>query len=72
MSNTAATTGRSARQPEHEAGSGAGQDGLSATELQRIKHRAHALWREEGSPQGRDREFWERAELQVLKGRGAA
>ncbi|MFG1357422.1 DUF2934 domain-containing protein [Xanthobacter pseudotagetidis] len=46
--------------------------GLTADELQRIKRRAHALWREAGSPQGRDREFWERAELQVLKGQSPA
>lgn len=43
--------------------------GLSNTELDRIRWRAHALWREDGCPQGRDREYWERAELEVLKGR---
>ncbi|MEP9351365.1 DUF2934 domain-containing protein [Xanthobacter sp. KR7-225] len=42
--------------------------GLTETERDRIKRRAHGLWREAGSPQGRDREFWEQAELQVLKG----
>ncbi|MBB6307578.1 DUF2934 domain-containing protein [Xanthobacter tagetidis] len=46
--------------------------GLTEVERDRIKRRAHALWREAGSPQGRDREFWERAELQVLKGQSAA
>ena len=43
--------------------------GLSDTELDRIRWRAHALWREDGCPQGRDREYWERAELEILKGR---
>ncbi|RLP81255.1 DUF2934 domain-containing protein [Xanthobacter tagetidis] len=45
---------------------------MTEVERDRIKRRAHALWREAGSPQGRDREFWERAELQVLKGQSAA
>ncbi|MFG1301808.1 DUF2934 domain-containing protein [Xanthobacter sp. V3C-3] len=44
--------------------------GLSDTERDQIRRRAHGLWREAGSPQGRDREFWEQAELQVLKARG--
>lgn len=43
--------------------------GLSDTERDRIRWRAHALWREDGCPQGRDREYWERAELEILKGR---
>ncbi len=43
--------------------------GLSDTELDRIRWRAHALWREDGCQQGRDREYWERAELEILKGR---
>ena len=30
---------------------------------QRIKERAYHLWEKEGSPQGRDHEFWERARL---------
>lgn len=40
---------------------------LSDTERDRIRRRAHALWREAGYPQGRDREHWEQAKLQVLK-----
>ena len=43
--------------------------GLTDTERDQIRRRAHALWREEGCPQGRDREFWEQAELQILKNR---
>lgn len=43
--------------------------GLSDTERNRIRWRAHALWRADGCPQGRDREYWERAELEILKGR---
>jgi len=31
----------------------------------RIRRRAHQLWREAGEPEGRDREFWERAELEI-------
>jgi hypothetical protein len=27
-----------------------------------IRDRAYALWQEEGSPEGRDQEFWHRAE----------
>lgn len=41
---------------------------LTDTERDRIKRRAHALWREAGYPKGRDRELWEQAELQILKG----
>lgn len=41
---------------------------LSDWERDRIRRRAHALWCEAGFPQGRDREFWAQAELQVLKG----
>lgn len=29
----------------------------------RIKERAYHLWQKEGSPHGRDHEFWERARL---------
>src|SRR3954468_14805700 len=32
---------------------------------QRIKERAYHLWQKEGSPEGRDGEFWERARLMV-------
>lgn len=44
-------------------------EGLTETERDLIRRRAHAIWCEEGYPQGRDREHWEKAELQVLKGR---
>jgi hypothetical protein len=30
-----------------------------------IRERAYALWEKEGSPHGRDREFWERARMMV-------
>ena len=30
---------------------------------QRIRERAYHLWQKEGSPEGRDQEFWERARL---------
>ena len=36
-----------------------------STEAQ-IASRAHALWEEEGRPEGRDKEHWERAEREVL------
>ena len=32
---------------------------------QNIRERAYALWEKEGSPEGRDSEFWERARLMV-------
>ena len=32
---------------------------------QHIRERAYALWEKEGSPDGRDVEFWERARLMV-------
>lgn len=41
--------------------------GLSFYERDRIRRRARAIWLEEGRPQGRDREHWALAELQVLK-----
>ena len=31
----------------------------------KIRERAYALWQKEGSPPGRDLEFWERARLMV-------
>ena len=30
-----------------------------------IRDRAHAIWQEEGKPEGRDREHWERAAAEV-------
>ena len=30
-----------------------------------IRERAYALWQKEGSPDGRDAEFWERASLMI-------
>ncbi|MDT7952674.1 MAG: DUF2934 domain-containing protein [Acetobacteraceae bacterium] len=35
---------------------------------QEIRERAYALWEKEGSPEGRDTEFWERARLIVERG----
>jgi len=32
---------------------------------QRIRERAYHLWQKEGSPEGRDHEFWERARLML-------
>ncbi len=46
-----------------------GAAGLNAFERDQIRRRAHAIWWEEGCPQGRDRELWARAELEVLKTR---
>lgn len=43
--------------------------GLSETERDQISRRAHGLWRDAGCPQGRDREFWTQAEMEILKGR---
>ena len=37
---------------------------------QRIRERAYDLWQKEGSPEGRDQEFWERARL-ILQGEAA-
>ena len=65
MTDTAASPRAAKTRP---AGSGAPESGLTRWEHDQIKRRAHGLWREAGSPQGRDREFWEQAELQVLKG----
>ena len=33
----------------------------------RIRERAHRLWEEAGCPEGRDQEFWERAEREDQK-----
>ncbi|MFG1374515.1 DUF2934 domain-containing protein [Xanthobacter oligotrophicus] len=57
-------------EPHTDAHDAAAQ-GLTATEREQIGRRARALWQEEGFPQGRDRELWAQAELQVLKGRTA-
>ena len=32
-----------------------------------IRERAYALWQKEGSPDGRDAEFWERARLMLAE-----
>lgn len=31
----------------------------------RIRRRAHQLWQEAGRPEGRDQEFWDRAEIEI-------
>jgi len=46
------------------------EDGMDQRE-QRIRERAYDLWQKEGSPQGRDQEFWERARL-MLDGEASA
>lgn len=38
---------------------------MSLTDEERIRARAYALWIEEGRPDGRDREHWERAEREL-------
>lgn len=40
--------------------------------VERIRTRAHQLWREHNCPPGRDEEFWLRAEQELGKARGAA
>ena len=38
------------------------------TELeQRIRVRAYELWLEEGKPEGKDKEHWERAQTEIEK-----
>jgi hypothetical protein len=32
---------------------------------QQVRERAHRLWEEAGRPEGRDAEFWERAEREI-------
>lgn len=38
---------------------------MSAAIDERIRERAHAIWIEEGCPEGRDQEHWLRAEQEV-------
>ena len=38
---------------------------MSDSNEQHIRERAYTLWEKEGSPEGRDVEFWERARLMV-------
>lgn len=39
----------------------------SETQMQRIRERAYFLWQQDGSPDGREAEYWERAsELQRM------
>ncbi|MEW5728926.1 MAG: DUF2934 domain-containing protein [Pseudomonadota bacterium] len=33
---------------------------------ERIRHRAHQIWEEEGRPEGRDQEHWRRAAREIL------
>jgi hypothetical protein len=35
---------------------------------QQVRQRAHDLWEQEGCPQGRDKEFWLRAERELVEG----
>jgi hypothetical protein len=32
---------------------------------ERIRRRAHEIWEQEGRPEGRDDEFWRRAETEI-------
>ena len=34
---------------------------------ERVRERAHDLWEQHGSPQGRDQEFWLRAERELVE-----
>ena len=74
MNKEAATTGTTTNPPMQ--GQGVSEDrpsdGFTAWERDQIKRRAYALWKEAGCPQGQDRELWEQAELQILKGHPAA
>jgi hypothetical protein len=38
---------------------------------ERIRDRAYALWIEAGSPEGRDEEFWHRAQSEIAEEDGA-
>jgi len=38
---------------------------MSAAAEERIRERAHAIWIEEGCPEGRDQEHWLRAEQEM-------
>ncbi len=38
---------------------------MSDASEQQIRERAYALWEKEGSPEGRDAEFWERAKSMI-------
>ena len=38
---------------------------------QRIRERAYQIWEEEGHPQGRDSEHWQRARSEVMAGQGS-
>jgi hypothetical protein len=33
---------------------------------ERIRHRAYALWQAAGEPEGRDAEFWTKAEFEIV------
>ena len=39
---------------------------------QAIRERAYALWQQAGSPEGREEEFWRRAEADAASGAAAA
>jgi len=39
--------------------------GNSAADADRIRERAHAIWREEGCPEGHADEHWRRAEIEL-------
>jgi len=41
------------------------EDAMDHSAEQNIRQRAYELWEKEGSPHGRDQEFWERARLMV-------
>lgn len=73
MHKDTSTTTKTAKAPmgAQDGPKGMAAAGLTDWERDQIKRRAYALWCEAGRPQGQDRELWEQAELQVLKGRDA-
>jgi hypothetical protein len=38
---------------------------MDADRESRIRERAHRMWEEEGRPDGKDREHWDRATLEI-------
>ena len=42
---------------------------MDQSDEQKTREQAYALWQKEGSPSGRDQEFWERARLMVASAR---
>lgn len=43
---------------------------MAEDEEERIRRRAHAIWEEEGRPEGRQEEHWRRARRELASGSG--